>query len=365
MIPPSPIRYLNLFFVKTPWIPGRFQNLVEFFLHDQWCADLAPPMETFLGILESSPQLTVLSVANSGPRLPLGTTTLPPAARVIHLRNLQRLYLEQGEAYNVGWTLIHLKIPTSALVRIFVDLDSGRRITAPLELVFNLALPNHPGFPHLSNLHRWTCAMDAWPFYIIAAPNFAFSVSWFGFMSRNFNEFTMLFFRPAMTSGVIEDLIVVHGRTNDDTTTTLQWDQIFGTLHSLRKLRVEQSPIWLNHSVWAVFQSSPNPVLQDLCISHLVFGKESQGEGGGRNQKELAERLVDYCAERNQRGCRLHRLVIEAPLNPPPGLASVLAPYVDHFEIRKEVSSDENFWALEFGSRRMFESLRFCRYDRF
>ena len=36
MIHVSPIRYLRLLLVKTPWIPGCFQHLVEFFLHDQW-----------------------------------------------------------------------------------------------------------------------------------------------------------------------------------------------------------------------------------------------------------------------------------------------------------------------------------------
>ena len=49
---PPPIRHLKLLLVKTPWVPGRFRNLVEFFLHDQWYADLDPSMEIFLGILD-------------------------------------------------------------------------------------------------------------------------------------------------------------------------------------------------------------------------------------------------------------------------------------------------------------------------
>ena len=108
---PSPVRYLRLLLVNTPWIPGRFHNLVEFFLHDQWYSNLDPTIEVFLRILESSPQLTVLSVANAGPRLPLDTTALPPATCVVHLRNLQLLYLEQEDACDIGWILIHLKIP--------------------------------------------------------------------------------------------------------------------------------------------------------------------------------------------------------------------------------------------------------------
>ncbi|KAF9648415.1 hypothetical protein BDM02DRAFT_2275395 [Thelephora ganbajun] len=112
--PLSPIRYLRLLLVHTPWVPGRFQNLVEFFLHDQRYPSFDPSMEIFLEILESSPQLTVLSVANAGPRLPLDTITLPLATRIAHLRNLQYLYLGQEDACDIGWMLIHLKIPISA-----------------------------------------------------------------------------------------------------------------------------------------------------------------------------------------------------------------------------------------------------------
>lgn len=55
-IPLPPIRYLRLSFVETPWILGRFQNLVEFFLHDQRIG-FDPTMEISFGILELSPSL--------------------------------------------------------------------------------------------------------------------------------------------------------------------------------------------------------------------------------------------------------------------------------------------------------------------
>jgi len=184
-------------------------------------------------------------------------------------------------------------------------------------------------------------------------------------MHGHFNNFMMPFLRRTMATGVIEDLTIVHEQPEEDNTSTLRWDQIFGTLHSLRKLRVEQSPGWRDFSVWALFQSSVNPVLQDLCLSHLVFGEVLQGEGGSGHKKELVESLVEYCAERNQRGCRLQRLVIEAPLNLPLGLASVLAPYVDHFEIREKVLSDEDDRYFEFGSREMFDFLRVIGYNEF
>ena len=67
------------------------------------------------------------------------------------------------------------------------------------------------------------------------------------------------------------------------------------------------------------------------------------------------ERLVKFCAERDQRGYRLERLVIEDPLDPPPDLSSLLAPYVDHFEIKGENMNDDDIWELEFGSRQAFD----------
>lgn len=355
MTPPSPIRHLRLLLVKTPWIPGRFQNLVEFFLHDQWYSRFDPTMEVFLGILESSPQLTVLSVANSGPRLPLDTTILPPAIRVVHLRNLQRLYLEEEDACDIGWKLIHLKIPISTNVRIFVDIDPSGDAIDPLGLALDLALPNHPGFPHLTNLHRCTYAVDIRPMCIITATNFAFSITWGDVMDAHFDDLMMPFFRRVMAAGVIEDLTIIHNYPLPRATSTLQWGQIFGTLHSLRKLRVQQSVLCVDISVWALFACPPSPALRDLQLSSLVFSEEPQWERGG-NREGLGERLVNYCAERDWRGCRLEHLIIESS-NPPPDLVSLLAPYVDHLEIRNEVLSDEDIWDFEITSKRMLHEV--------
>ena len=351
VIPPSPIRCLRLLSVRTPWILGHFQNLVEFILHDQWYSGFDPTMEIFIGILESSPQLAVLSVANAGPRLPLDTTTLPPATHVTHLQNLQHLYLEQKDPCDIGWMLNHLKIPASANVRIFVDFDSCGWSVAPLELVLDLALPNHPGFPHPTNLHRCTYAVDIRPMCIITAPNFAFSIAWNNVMRTHFDNLMMPFFRRAMAAGVIEDLTIIHHHPAQYAASTLQWDQIFGTLHSLRKLRVQQSSGDVDVSVWALFTSPPSPALRDLRLSSLVFSGEPQEERGG-SREGLVERLVDYCAERDRRGYRLERLVIESPC-PPPDLASLLAPYVDHLEIKEEDLSGEDIWDFESASRQM------------
>ena len=350
-IPPSPIRHLRLLLVKTPWILVRFQNLVEFFLHDQWYSDFDPTMEIFLGILELSPQLTVLSVANAGPRLPLDTTIISPATRVIHLHNLQRLYLEQEDPCDIGWMLVHLKIPTSTNVRVFVDFDPHGESIVPLELVLDLALPNHPGFPHLTDLHRCTYAVDARSMCIITATNFAFSIAWNDVMPTHFDNLMMPFFRRAMATGLIEDLTIMHHHPVQCTTSVLQWDQIFGTLHSLRKLRMKQSSGSMDISVLALFESPPSPALRDLRLSSLVFSKEPQAERGG-DRKGSAERLVNYCAERDRRGYRLEHLVIESSY-PPPDLALSLAPYVDHLEVREEVLDDEDIWVFEFESRQM------------
>jgi hypothetical protein len=353
-IPLSPIRYLRLLDVKTHWVPGRFQNLTEFFLHDHLDLPMAnpdPPMaiETFLGILESSPQLTVLSVANAGPRLRLDTATLPPATRVIHLHNLKRLYLAQEAARDVGWVLVHISIPVSADVKIHVNFAFSRQTPGPPGLVFDLALPDHPGFPHLTDPRRCTYAVRHRSACVITAPNFAFNIIWEGPLHGDFDIFMIPFLRRGMARGSIEDLTVIYDEPASTIVDTTQWGRIFGMLHSLRKLRVEQPSGKLDLSIWGVLQILPSLLLQDLRLSFLAFGEEAG------DRERFVGNLVDYCAGRDQRGCRLKRLVIEAPLNPPPNLVLLLAPYVDHLEIREEFSTDEDVWALEFGSRRMFD----------
>ena len=357
--PSSPIRCLKLLLVRTPWVPGHFQGLVEFYLHDQWFFDFDPPIEVFLGILESSPQLTVLSVANAGPRLAVEARTLPPATRTVHLRNLRRLYLEQDDPCQVGWILIHLKIPISANIRIFVDLVSGQN-AAPPESLFNLALPNHPGFPHLTEFYRWTYAVDLRPACLITATNFAFSAKWDGSRHNHFDYIMMPFLRHVTAVGVIENLSIVDDQHTRYTIGALQWDQIFDTLGALKKLRVEQSRDKVDSFVWTLQQSQPCSTLRDLWLSYTVFGGR---QASGVESGVAVGRLVDFCSGRNEKGHRLERLIIEVPLNPPLYLAPLLAPYVDHVEIMENSSSTEDIWALEFGSRRMFDSLQTRRHD--
>ena len=349
-VPPSSIRCLRLLSVKTPWILGRFQNLVEFFLHEQLDSDINPTMEIFLGILDSSPQLTVLSVAGAGPRLPPDTTTLPPATRVIHLHNLKRLYIERGDAHGIGWMLIHLKIPASTNVRI--DLSLRGRSVAPLELAFDLALPDHPGLPHLTNLHRCAYLLEYGPKSIITAANFAFSAAWDHDIHKHFDNFMMPFLRRAAAAGVMEDLAIFCPKPRGSPT-VFQWDRIFDTLHSLRRLKFQQSVGDPELSVWELLESSSGPALRDLWLSYLVL------DG---SWEKWTERLVNYCAERDRRGCRLERLLIEIfyYYDPPPDIGLLLAPYVDHFEIRKgDLKCDIS--DSEFESRQMFKFPRACR----
>ena len=354
---PPPIRHLKLLLVKTPWVPGRFRNLVEFFLHDQWYADLDPSMETFLGILESSPLLAVLSVANAGPRLPLDTTVLPPATRVVHLRKLQQLYLEQEDPCDVGWVLIHLNIPISANVRIFVDIRPDNRTPVPLGLVFDLILPNHPGFPHLTDVHRCTYAVDLRPACVITAPNLALSIVWDNVLRGHFECFMLPFLRRVTAAGAIKDLSIVTDLHRHYSICGQDWDRVFDSLGSLRKLRVEQSQQNQDLSVGGLLQSQSCPTLRDLELSFTVFG----GVGvEGKEGDVVAGRFVDYFAERDRRGHRLERLVLEAPFNAPPDLASLLAPHVDYVEIREEMLGEGDVWALEFGSRLIFDSLQAC-----
>ena len=356
-IPPSPIRRLKLMHVKALWVPGRFQNLVEFFLHNQLYPDFDLTMEVFLGILESSPQLAILSVAAAGPRLPPDSINLPPATRVVHLHNLRHLYLEQGDPCDIGWILVHLKVPISTNVKIFVN--SGRGESAvPLDLVFDLALPNHHGFPHLINLHRCTYTMGIRPSCVITAPNFAFGITWDIFPNTHFDDFMMPFLRRAMTVGVIEDLTVIHAQPEQYcSTSTLQWNQLFSTLHSLRKLRVEESCNSPDLMLWPLFESLSSFVLRDLRLSLLVFGDEPQGDVEDGHQKELTERVVKWCAERNRRGCRLNSLVIEDPMHFPLGLTSLLVPYVDNLEVTEEPFGGKGVLDPGFGSRHVFDHL--------
>ena len=351
-----PLRCLRLLFVKTPWTPGRFQNLAEFFLHEQLCPDFNPTVEEFLGILDSSPQLTVLSVANSGPCLPRNTTALPSATRVVHLHNIQRLYLEQDDPCNIGWMLIHLKIPASANVRIVVDFGS-RLSPVPLELVMDLALPDHPGFPHLfTNLRRCTYAPAGGPASVITATNFAFRVAWCNDIRKHIDSVMMPFLRRA--AGVIEDLTIFHdGPTEYSPGGALRWERVFGTLPSLRKLRVVQPPDHLDNSMWILLgsPSASGPTLRDLSLSCFVLEKR------GIKRKVLGRRLVDYCAELDRRGCRLERLVVET-FYPPPDLGLSLAPYVDHFEIREaDPGYGHDIHCSEVRSQRLFEFPRACK----
>ena len=360
---PPPIRYLRLLLVNTPWVPGRFQNLVEFFLHDQWDLFCDPPMEIFLEILESSPQLAVLSVANAGPRSHFHAITIPPANRTVHLRNLQQLYLEQEDVCDVGGILVHLNIPISANVRIFVDLSGDSEIvTDPLEEVFDLALPDHYWLPHLTNPHRYTYVVDNQPSCLITAPNFAFRVIWDEARETHCEYFMLPFLRRVAAAGVLEDLSIISDIDTRYNFSQSLWNEAFGTMGSLRKLRVKQLQDDGAFQIQDLLESQLCPTLQDLELSSIVFGEKPEEEGLG---DPLVEKLVDCCVEQGRRGHRLQRLIIEAPTKAPPDLASLLAPHVDYVEIRGDVSRDDGVGKLEFGSRQVFDSLRTCRHDIF
>ncbi|KAF9783808.1 hypothetical protein BJ322DRAFT_1067186 [Thelephora terrestris] len=356
---PSVVRCLRLLLVATPWVPGRFCNLVELFLHDQSYIGFDPSTEILLGILESSPQLAILSVANAGPRLPLHTTTLPPATRVVHLHNLRQLYIEQTDACDVGWMLIHLDIPASANVRIFVDLSLSN---VPIGLVFELALPDHQELPHLTDLHCCTYTVDSPSSCLITAPNFAFRFIWGNWVHRHrCEDFMLPFLRRVTAMGIMEELSIILKVVSDDRICQWPWNEILGTLGSLRRLKVKQLQDDVDFPIRDLLRSYLCPTLRDLQLSRIVFGGEQEGERLGG---PVMGKLVDYCAERDRRGNRLERLVIEAPSNAPPDLASFLVPYVDHVETREDVSRDGDVGDIEFGSRRVFDSLRARRRDK-
>ena len=168
------------------------------------------------------------------------------------------------------------------------------------------------------------------------------------------------FFHRVTAAEMIKDLSIVTDLYRRHSICGHDWEQVFDTLGSLRKLRVEQSKHNQDFSIEGFLQSRPCPNLRDLVLSFTVFGEVGVREKEG---EVVTGKFVDYFAERDRRGHRLERLVLEAPLNAPPDLASLLAPHVDYVEIREDMLGDEDVWALEFGSRLIFDSLQVCRYS--
>ena len=133
-------------------------------------------------------------------------------------------------------------------------------------------------------------------------------------------------------------------------------------LHSLRKLRVRESPGSVGLLIQAMFQGLPSPVLQDPRLSFLLFGEELQGEEEGGNREVLPE-LGGLLRQANPESVSLETSHRWGPLEPPPDIASLLAPYVNYFKIREGVPADECFGVLGFGSRWLFGSIRTCRWN--
>jgi len=279
----------------------------------------------------------------------------------VHLHNLQQLYIEQTDVCDVGWILIHLDIPVSTNVRILVDLSLCDPTNEPIRLVFELALPKRHGLAHLTDLHCCTYAVDSPSSCLITAPNFAFRVAWGKWVHRHrCDDFVLPFLRLVAAMGIMEELSIISDVDSDNRICQWPWHDILGTLGSLRRLKVKQSQGDVDFPIRDLLRSYLCPVLRDLQLSRIVFGGEQEGERLGG---PVVGKLVDYCAERDRRGNRLERLVIEAPSNAPPDLASLLAPYVDYVDIRGDVSTDGDVRDIEFGSRRVFDSLRARRRD--
>ena len=179
---------------------------------------------------------------------------------------------------DVGWILVHLNIPISANVRIFVDLSVGEQRNVYLKLALDLALPDHHGLPHLTNLRCCTYAVDPTPSCFLIAPNFAFLAIWDDKSEDHYEHFMLPFLRRVAAAGAIEDLSIV---CYEDVPyiPTSSWNEIFGMLGSLRKLRLTQLQDDIGFPVWELVESQLCPTLRALNsrASCLVENRGKRG----------------------------------------------------------------------------------------
>ena len=181
--------------------------------------------------------------------------------------------------------------------------------------MLELALSNHPGFPHFTNLHRCTYAVDIRLMCIITATNLAFSIIWNKVMYMHVGNLMAPFLRRAMAEGVIR----YHSARYITSTLCAPSGNSEFNNHRVARTLLVQGP--------ARFRVTGPQAL----VPRVWQG--TTGKRGG-NRGGLAMKLVNYCAERDQRGYHPEHPIIE-PSYPPLDLASslTLAPHVDHLEI--------------------------------
>ena len=90
-----------------------------------------------------------------------------------------------------------------------------------------------------------------------------------------------------MVAGVIEGLIVTLKLPTPFSPNATDWDQIFGTLPSLRKLEIRQQSNLFNLSNGTFFESSPGSTLRDLWLPALVWQATAGGRGIGGEIGEM------------------------------------------------------------------------------
>ncbi|CAL1716262.1 unnamed protein product [Somion occarium] len=114
---PSPMQDLELCMAYFPWSSTIFRGLRSLKLSYQYGNDATPPMDAFLEILNSCPQLETLALAFAGPTLGQ-VAAYPEPRRRINLGSIKEMKLSVMNGVDIAHLLAHIRIPKTAKLQI-------------------------------------------------------------------------------------------------------------------------------------------------------------------------------------------------------------------------------------------------------
>jgi hypothetical protein len=125
------LRRLHLANVSIPWTSPIYTGLTDLHLHLQH-PSAAPPIDTFLRVLENCPLLETLTLVRAGPCLEADLPEYPSPARVVELARLREIYLHPNRPIDAQYVVAHLDIPSTATIIICCKLDSNQDFSSVL-----------------------------------------------------------------------------------------------------------------------------------------------------------------------------------------------------------------------------------------